>query len=318
MSTITAPVQLPIVVTANSVASQTGVNLWVAPRLKVVGPSGAGLTGTVGIPWSSSNNTVLATEGNGTYRYSLSSGLLPSGLTLNAVTGAISGTPAANSAGSYSVTVTATDTANIPVKGTVSFTLTVAGGLVVSSTGSAPYNGTFGTAAATLTTVSAAGGAYPYSFAITSPSTLPTGMTIGATSGVIGITALTPAGTYHVTVTSTDSTAVTPLTGSITFDIVVALHMARTTPATGTSGTASTISTVSATGNTGTIVYSLDTPTLALGWVTINSGTGAVGITTGAPASASVTATVTATDGTAAPGAASAGTGTITVAVATN
>ena len=318
IATITAPVQLPVVVTSNSVPSQTGVSVWVAPRLKVLGPSGAGLTGTVGIAWSSSNNTIVASEGTGTYRYSLTSGLLPAGLVLNALTGAITGTPAANTAGSYAVTVTATDSANVPVKGTVSFVLTVAGGLVVSSTGVAPYNGTFGTANASLTTVSAAGGVYPYSFAITSPGTLPTGMTIGAGTGIIGITALTPAGTYHITVTATDSTAITPLTGTITFDIVVALHMARTAPATGTSGTASNISTVSATGNTGTLSYSLDATTLGLGWVAINSSTGVVSITTGAPASTSITATVTATDGTAAPSAATPGTGTITVVVATN
>ncbi len=318
ISTITAPVQLPVVVTSNSVPSQTGVSVWVAPRLKVLGPSGAGLTGTVGIAWSSSNNAVVASEGTGAYRYSLTSGLLPAGLVLNALTGAITGTPAANTAGSYAVTVTATDSANVPVKGTVSFVLTVAGGLVVSSTGVAPYNGVFGTANASLTTIAAAGGVYPYTFAITSPGTLPTGMTIGTATGIIGITALTPAGTYHVTVTATDSTLITPLTGTITFDIVVALHMARTAPATGTSGTASNISTVSATGNTGTLSYSLDATTLGLGWVAINSSTGVVSITTGAPASTSITATVTATDGTAAPGAATAGTGTITVVVATN
>jgi uncharacterized protein (TIGR03437 family) len=318
VSTITAAVQLPVVVTANSVASQTGGNLWVAPRLKVVGPSGAGLTGTVGIPWSTSNNAVVATEGNGTYRYSLSSGLLPSGLTLNALSGAITGTPAANTAGTYTVTVTATDSANVPVKGTVTFSLTVAGGLVVSSTGSAPYTGTFGTANANLTTVAATGGVFPYTYTITAPATLPTGMTIGSSTGAMGITALTPAGTYHVTVTATDSTVGTPLTGTITFDIVVGLHMARTAPSTGTHGTASAISTVSATGNTGTISYSLDATTTALGWVTIDSTTGIVGITTAAPASTSITAIVTATDGTAATGAATAGTGTITVVVATN
>ena len=320
VTNITQPVQLPVVVTANGVTSQAGVSMWAAPKLLVTGPSAGGLTGTVGIPWSSSNNVVTATQGTVTYRYALTSGLLPSGLSLNATTGAISGTPAANSAGSYLVTVTATDSATFPVKGTVSFTLTVAGGLVVTSSGVAPYNATFGTAVGTVTRATAVGGVFPYAYAITAPGTLPTGMTINATSGIISTTVLTPAGTYNVTVTSTDSTAGTPLTGSVTFTIVVALRMVKTSTVNGANGVASTITTVTATGATGTITYTLDATTLALpnGWVTIDANTGVVSITTDAPVAASTTVTVTATDGTAAPGAATAGSGTITFTFAVN
>src|SRR4051794_23178638 len=83
ITNITAPVQLPVVVTANGVSSQSGVNLWVAPRLLVAPPSGAGLTGTVGVAWSSSNNAAVASEGSGSYLYALTSGLLPAGLTLS-------------------------------------------------------------------------------------------------------------------------------------------------------------------------------------------------------------------------------------------
>jgi len=314
LSSITAPVQLPVVVTSNGVSSQAGVTMWVIPSLKVTPPSGGGLTGTVGIPWSSSSNVVIATEGTSPYSYKLTSGLLPAGLSMNAATGVISGTPSANSAGTYMVTVTATDSANVPVKGSVSFALTVAGGLFVTSSGSAPYSGTFGTANANVTRVTAAGGVFPYAYSITSPGTLPAGMTINAATGVIGITALTPAGTYHVTVLSVDSTAGTPLSGTITFDITVALHLAKTSTVNGANGVASNITTVSATGNTGSITYTLDAATLALpnGWVTIDSTTGVVSITTDAPVAASTTVTVTATDGAMAPGATSAATGTIT------
>ena len=320
ISGITAPVQLPVVVTANGVSSQSNVTMWVAPRLKVTGPSGAGLTGTVGVPWSTSNNVVVATEGTSAYRYVLTSGLLPAGLTMSATTGAITGTPAANSAGTYLVTVTATDSANVPVKGTVSFTLTVAGGLFVTSTGVAPYYGTFGTAAANVTRVTAAGGVFPYSYAITSPASLPTGMTIAASTGIIGISALTPAGTYTVTVTSTDSTAGTPLTGTITFDIVVALHVTKNATVNGANGVASTITTVSAAGASGTVTYTLDAATLALpnGWVTINASTGVVSITTNAPVAASTSVTVTATDSAAPAGGTGAGTGIITFSFAVN
>ena len=233
-ATLTTPVQLPVVITANGVTSQAGVTMWVTPRLKVAAPTLAGLTGTVGVLWSTSlsggnSYKVVATEGTSPYRYALTSGLLPSGLTLSA-TGDIAGTPAANTAGAYVVTVTATDSANLPVTGTASFTVTVAGGLVVSSSGTAPYLATFGTPSASLTTVQGTGGVYPYLYAITSPVSLPTGMTINSATGVVGTTALTPAGTYHVTVLATDSTSGTPLTGSITFDIAVALQISRTAP----------------------------------------------------------------------------------------
>src|SRR5205085_2105174 len=114
ISAITTPVQLPVVVTSGGRSSQAGVTMWATRKLKVTGPSGAGLTGPVGVAWASSNNVIAATEGTSPYRYAVTSGLLPAGLVLNPTTGAISGIPAANTAGSYLVTVTATDSANYP------------------------------------------------------------------------------------------------------------------------------------------------------------------------------------------------------------
>ncbi len=320
VSGITAPVQLPVSVAVGSATSQTGVSVWVAPSLKVVAPTS--LTGTVGIAWSSSNNAVTASEGTGNYHYAVTSGVLPSGLSLNPSTGAITGTPNANTAGSAVLTVTATDSANVPVTGTVTFTLTINGGLFMSMTGSAPYTSTFGSAA-TISTITATSGVYPYTYSIAtivsgSPVSIPLGTIAISNSGVITASATTPAGTYHVTVTATDSTPVTPLTGTVTFDIVVGLHMSRTSPVAGANGTASNISTVSATGNTGTIHYDLDSTSAALSWLSIDHGTGIISITTAAPSSTVVNATVTATDGTAPANAASVGTGTIPVTITIN
>jgi hypothetical protein len=313
ISTIVAPVQLPLVITSNSIPSQAGVSVWVTPRLQVTPPTGAGLTGTVGIAWSASNNVVIASEGTSTYKYALTSGLLPAGLSLGAASGAITGTPAANTAGTYVVTVTATDSANVPVTGSTTFSLTVAGGLFMTSTGSGTYTGTFGTANATLTPlVTATGGTFPYAFTITLPVSLPAGMTVGATTGRVGISALTPAGTYHVTVTATDSTAGTPLIGAITFDVVVNLRMANTSPTSQTNGTSGVLTTVSATGNTGTITYSLDAASVTAG-LAINPSTGDV--TPGTATAATYSITVTATDGTAPASAATPGTGTKTISV---
>ena len=311
-SSLTSPVQLPVTITANGITSQTGVTLWVSPSLKVVAPTT--LTGTAGTAWGVSNNTVVATEGTSTYRFAITSGLLPAGLVMSSV-GVMSGTPAANTAGTYLVTVTATDSASLPLTGTVSFTITIAGGLVV--TPSAISALTFATANASVVTSVATGGVFPYAYAITTPGSLPSGMTVNAATGVIGISALTPAGTYHIVMTATDSTPVTPFTGTAAFDVVVGLKMVKTSSVTGTSGTASTISTVTATGFSGTVTYTLDATTAALGYVTINSGTGVVAITTGAPASLAITATVTATDSVAPTNGTATAVGTITVAVAT-
>ena len=306
IASLTAPVQLPVVVTANSRTSQSGVSIWVTPRLRVLPPTGGGLTGTVGQAWAGSNNLVVASEGTSPYLYALTSGLLPSGLNFNTTTGAVAGTPAANTSGTYLVTVTATDSANVPVTGTVSFTVTVAGGLFLSATGTSPFTGTFATANATVTTVTATGGLFPYTYAITTPSSLPTGMTIGASSGVLGITASTPAGVYSITVQGTDATATTPVTGSVSFSLNHALLMTPTVVATPSTGAAGPVRTITATGGTGTITYAT-----ATAGFTVNSATGVVSSTNGT-AAGTFSVTVTATDGTVAPGATGAATGTIT------
>lgn len=317
VAAITTPVQLPVVVTSGGRSSQSGVTMWVKRRLKVAGPSGAGLTGTVGTAWSSSNNSIVATQGTSPYRYAVTSGLLPSGLTLNPTTGAISGTPAANTSGSYLITVTATDAASFPISGTVSFTLTIAGGLVVSTTGTAPFTEVYGTADATVTTATATGGTYPYAYSLTAPSPVPAGMSIDPATGVLSVSNSLPAGRYQVTITATDA-ASTPLTGRVTFDVVVGLLVTNTTPATAANGTPSTITTVSATGGTGAITYTLDSASAALSWLSINASSGVVSVNGNAEASTSRAVTVTATAASAAPGAAAAGTGTVTFTLAVN
>jgi hypothetical protein len=120
---LVAAVQLPVVVAARGVASQPGVTIWVAPRLKVTGPSA--LQSAAGAPWPASGNLVTASQGTPGYQYAVTGGSLPAGLTLDPTSGTVAGTPAANAQGSYVLTVTATDSAAIPITGSVTFTLTV-------------------------------------------------------------------------------------------------------------------------------------------------------------------------------------------------
>ena len=88
---------------------------------------------------------VVATGGTSGYTYAVTSGLLPAGLSL--IGGVITGTPGANTAGTYVLTVTATDSAVPPVTGSVTFQLQVDGGLVVTGTLST-ISTVFGTPAA--------------------------------------------------------------------------------------------------------------------------------------------------------------------------
>jgi uncharacterized protein (TIGR03437 family) len=223
---ITQPYQLPVVVTfgqdANSVNlnSQSGVGIWVAPRLLMTAPSV--LAGNVGAAWSgAAGAAVIATEGSGTYHFAVTGGTLPTGLVLNQPTNGnptkafISGTPQVS--GAQLVTITATDYAAIPVSGSVSFTLNIGAGLFLSATG-APFTPTHAQANANVGTITATGGVAPYNYVITSGG--PAGCTIGLTTGVIACDNTTTAGNNSsVLVTVTDSTSGTPLTNTITFAI---------------------------------------------------------------------------------------------------
>ncbi len=167
VTNIDRPQQLPVVVTAGSVASQAGVSIWVAPRLLVTVPGitdvpGATDTATVGVAYSRTATATESQAGSPTYTYALTSGLLPAGLSLNTFTGVISGLPAANTAGSYAITITATDSSTIPVTGSYTYTINVAGGLYMTTSGTAPFNNAlnvYGTTR-TFTTVTATGGTH--------------------------------------------------------------------------------------------------------------------------------------------------------------
>jgi hypothetical protein len=160
---------------------------------------------------------------------------------------------------------TATDTASVPLMGSVTFTISVAGGLYVTSTGTAPYITTFGSVANSLTVVTALGGVYPCTYAINTPWTIPAGMTIPTTTsgqnsiGTLKTTALTPSGIYQITITATDAVGTT---GTLTFEVIVNLKItfSPTTAVTVTAAdTTTTITTATATGGSSTsYTYSLD------------------------------------------------------------
>jgi hypothetical protein len=262
ITTLKTPTQLPVFVTVGGgTPSQAGVMLSVIPRLLMTAPSSL-TTLQVGHFWT---GTVLAQEGTGSPTFAITSGSLPAGLALVATTGVISGHPGPNTNGNFTVTVTATDTASVPLTGSVTFTLSVAGGLYVTSTNTAPYITTFGSIANSLTVVTALGGVYPYVYTINTPSTIPLGMTIPTTVsgqnsiGTLKTTTATPSGIYQITITATDNVGAT---GTLTFEVIVNLEMtfSPTTPVVvGTADTSTTITTVTASGGSSTsYTYSID------------------------------------------------------------
>ena len=156
--------------------------------------------GTVGTPFS----FLITASGSPT---SYTSGTLPTGLTLNAFTGAIAGTPTA--AGVSNVVINATNSTGTG-SATIKITVALASAApIITSPITAP--GTVGTPF--ITYVIAASGS-PTSYAATG---LPAGLSINALTGAINGTP-TAAGTATVTLSATNSTG----TGTATLTITVA------------------------------------------------------------------------------------------------
>jgi uncharacterized protein (TIGR03437 family) len=316
---VTQPIALPVVVTLTVTAggatttSQAGVTMAIVKRLVMAAPSP--LVGTIGVAWNSTN--VVATKGTSPYIYKLVAGQLPLGLKF-ASDGSLSGTPAIYTSGTYNLTVTATDSAS--VTGTVSFTLTIDGGLAMSSSVTAPA-AVWGTAQAALTVVTATGGVSPYTYSITGPANLPASkITISSldsgVTGTVAISADTDAGTYNVVVHAVDSTGTQALTGDISIPVVVSLNLpvpARTSQVTGTSS--GLLATVQAAGghSGGTITYTLDGASLRAGLL-IGANTGAITVGNAQPMN-NWDVIVTATDSTGALGSSAVGTATQTFQV---
>jgi hypothetical protein len=145
------------------------------------------------------------TASGGTPPFSWSeSGSLPPGLRLSA-SGQLSGTPA--TAGTYPITVTATDSSMPPLTASVPVSLKVSDSPIVIAPAT-PASGTVGNPY-TGFSYTANGGSPPYSWKVTSGSA-PPGLAVGTDGSVSGTPTTT--GTFSFSVTATDS-AQTPVSG---------------------------------------------------------------------------------------------------------
>jgi len=174
----------------------------------VVGPTVLP-TAKAGVAYS---QTFSATGGTGSYTYALS-GTLPTGLTFNTSTGTLSGTP--TQAGTFSFSVSATDSSPTPNMGTAFYglivsgpTLALPGAALPAAVRGQPFSSNRGPVS---------GGNAPYTFSVT--GVLPTGLAISP-NGVISGTP-TAVGTFNFTVVARDSTSGTGAPFDVTENLTI-------------------------------------------------------------------------------------------------
>jgi Bacterial Ig-like domain (group 3)/Putative Ig domain len=231
---------------------------------------------------------VTGAGGTGILSYSISP-TLPNGLSLSSSTGFISGSPtAALASTTFTVTVTdangatATATFSLTVNAQVSATQQVSSATVTANHTVTPF-----------TPVSGSGGTPPLTYSI-SP-TLPGGLSISSTNGLVSGTPTVASAQTIYTVTITDANGAT---ASSSFNLTVVGPVVATTVIANKGLTVNfPVSTpfipVQGSGGTGTLTYS-ETPTLPPG-IAMNNNTGGI---TGLPTatSSATTYTVTVTD----------------------
>lgn len=203
------------------------------------------------------------TGGHGSGTYALISGTLPTGITLNASTGVLSGTPTGTSYGTVALQIRYTDTAGNQI--TASPSLEYRDNLAMSGAPATPaYNGS----AYSSSALSASGGFTPYAWSIVAGA-LPGGLSIASGTGVISGTP-SGVGTFNFTVRVADAAgfvhdvALSIITAANvgvsisppTFNYIFTNSPASMSPATRTLSSGATTATATATGGSGGYTYS--------------------------------------------------------------
>jgi hypothetical protein len=241
-------------------------------------------SGRATVPYTAS---LQATGGTGAYAWSVSSGSLPTGLTLATSTGAITGTPAAAATSTFTVSVSdasdATNTANR------SFSIAIATAPVQITTASLP-NGRVSTLYSA--SLQASGGGGGFAWTVTSGA-LPAGLSLATSTGALSGTP-TATGTFSATITATDAADATNAT-TASYTIVIGAAGVRITTTSLPAGRAKVYysATESATGGSGSFTWSVTSGALP-GGLTLNASTGEI---SGIPTTAGTyTVTIAATD----------------------
>lgn len=201
-------------ITATDNYGQTGTRAYsIVVAVPTLTLSPAVLAG--GIAGTAYSQTFVASGGIAPYTLNLT-GALPTGLSFNAGTGVLSGTP--TQSGSFNISVTATDsTGGTAATVTNNYTLVIAVPTLALSPSALPDGIQFTVYPTTAFTAS--GGVAPYSYSITAGS-LPSGLGFSATGALSGTPLVS--GTFNFTVTATDSTSGTAGTISVPYQLVIA------------------------------------------------------------------------------------------------
>jgi hypothetical protein len=197
-------VTLTAAVTGTKSSATATITVNPDPTLASVPP-----TGTVGVPYTGS---LSPAGGTAPLTLVITAGSIPPGLTFNATTGAITGTP--TTVGTYRFTAQLTDSSAVPYVVTTQNTIVVAAPIPTPLTVSGnPPSGTVGGAYSTA--FGASGGVAPYIFSISSGA-LPPGLSMSP-GGIVAGTPTT-VGVYVFTVQARDSVGTT---GSGSFSITI-------------------------------------------------------------------------------------------------
>jgi hypothetical protein len=158
------------------------------------------------------NVTLAATGGTAPYSWSVKTGTLPAGLSLSTA-GAITGTP--TTAGAASLTIQVSDSEATPqTAASGSLTLAISGGMLQITSTTATV-GTVGTAYNFQ--LQASGGVPPYTWAVSSGSTLPAGLALSAAGVVSGNP--TASGSFTPNIAVTDETTANTASQPVSFTI---------------------------------------------------------------------------------------------------